>query len=197
MISHWLFVESEHAEHSAKDLAVIDDDGIHGVILRLEADMPLLLVEGLDRSGVIDQSNNNLAVMCSTLRMYKDTIPIEDTGIDHGLSANIQDERFTLGYHIGGNREVVLNILLREDWLSGSYIADDREADHLSTYHLEAVVADLNGTGLGRVSADVAVLLQSLQMGMHGRSGLQIHRLTDLTDGRGIASLQNLIFNII
>ena len=124
--------------------------------------MSLLLVEGLDRSGIIDQSYDNLAVMCSALRMYKDTISIEDTGIDHGLSANVQDERFSLGYHIGGNREVVLNILLREDRLSGSYIADDREAYHLGTYHLKAVVTDLNGTGFGRVSADVAVLLQCL-----------------------------------
>ena len=157
-----LFVESEHAEHSAKDLAVIDDDGIHGVILRLETDMSLFLIEGLNCSGIIDQSNNNLAVMCSALRMYKDTISIEDTGIDHGLSANVQDERVSLGYHIGGNREVVLNILLREDRLSGSYIADDREAYHLGTYHLKAVVTDLNGTGFGRVSADVAVLLQCL-----------------------------------
>ena len=139
-----LFVESEHAEHSAKDLAVIDDDGIHGVILRLETDMSLFLIEGLNCSGIIDQSNHNLTVMSSALRMYKDTISIEDTGIDHGLSANVQDERFSLGYHIGGNGEVVLNILLSEDRLSGSHIADHREADHLSTYHLEAVITDLN-----------------------------------------------------
>ena len=157
-----LFVESEHTKHSAKDLAVIDDDGIHGVILRLETDMSLLLVEGLDRSGIIDQSYDDLAVMCCVLSMYEDTVAVKNTGIDHGLSANVQDERVSLGYHIGGNREVVLNILLREDRLSGSYIADDREAYHLGTYHLKAVVTDLNGTGFGRVSADVAVLLQCL-----------------------------------
>ena len=157
-----LFVESEHAEHSAKDLAVIDDDGIHGVILRLETDMSLFLIEGLNCSGIIDQSNNNLAVMCCVLGMHEDTVAVKNTGIDHGLSANVQDERVSLGYHIGGNREVVLNILLREDRLSGSYIADDREAYHLGTYHLKAVVTDLNGTGFGRVSADVAVLLQCL-----------------------------------
>ena len=124
--------------------------------------MSLFLIEGLNCSGIIDQSYDNLAVMCCVLGMYEDTVAIEDTGIDHGLSANVQDERFSLGYHIGGNREVVLNILLSEDWLSGSYIADDREAYHLSTYHLKAVITDLNSTGLGRVSADVAVLLQSL-----------------------------------
>lgn len=126
-----LFVESEHAEHSAKDLAVIDDDGIHGVILRLETDMSLFLIEGLNCSGIIDQSNNNLAVMCCVLGMHEDTVAVKNTGIDHGLSANVQDERVSFGYHIGGNREVVLNILLREDRLSGSYIADDREAYHL------------------------------------------------------------------
>ena len=157
-----LFVESEHAEHSAKDLAVIDDDGIHSVVLRLETDMSLLLVEGLDRSGIIDQSYDDLAVMCCVLGMYEDTVAVKNTGIDHGLSANVQDERVSLGYHIGGNGEVVLNILLSEDRLSGSNIADDREAYHLGTYHLETVITDLNGTGFGRVSADVAVLLQCL-----------------------------------
>ena len=157
-----LFVESEHAEHSAKDLAIIHNDGIHSVILRLETDMSLLLIEGLDRSGIIDQSYHNLSVMCCVLSVYEDTVAVKNTGIDHGFPANIQDERFSLGNYIGGNGEVVLNILLREDRLSGSYIADDREADHLGTYHLKAVVTDLNGTGLGRVSADVAILLQCL-----------------------------------
>ena len=134
-----LFVESEHAEHSAKDLAVIDDDGIHGVILRLETDMSRLLVEGLDRSGIIDQSYDNLAVMCCVLGMDEDTVAVKNTGIDHGFSTNIQNEGFSLGNYIGGNGEVVLNILLSEDWLSGSNIADDREAYHLGTYHLNAI----------------------------------------------------------
>ena len=157
-----LSVKAEYAEHGAKDLTVIYNDRIHGIILRLETDMSFLLVECLDRSGIIDQSYHDLSVVCCVLGMYENTVSVKNTGIDHRFSANIQDEGFSLGYHIGGNGEVVLNILLREDRLSGSYIADDREADHLGTYHLEAVVADLNGTGLGRVSADVAVLLQSL-----------------------------------
>ena len=157
-----LSVKAEYTEHSAKDLAVIDDDGIHGVVLRLETDMSLLLVECLDRSGIINQSYDNLAVMCCVLSMYEDTVAVKNTGIDHGFSTNIQNEGFSLGNYIGGNGEVVLNILLSEDRLSGSNIADDREAYHLGTYHLETVITDLNGTGLGRVSADVAVLLQSL-----------------------------------
>lgn len=157
-----LICKAEYAEHGAKDLTVIYNDRIHGIILRLETDMSLLLVECLDRSGIIDQSYHNLSVVCCVLSMHEDTVSIEDTGIDHGFSTDVQDERFSLGDYIGGNGEVVLNILLREDRLSGSYIADDREANHLGTYHLEVDVADLNGTGLGRVSADVAVLLQSL-----------------------------------
>lgn len=157
-----LSVKAEYTEDSAKDLAVINDDGIHGVVLRLETDMSLLLVECLDRSGIINQSYDNLAVMCCVLSMYEDTVAVKNTGIDHGFSTNIQNEGFSLGNYIGGNGEVVLNILLSEDRLSGSNIADDREAYHLGTYHLETVITDLNGTGLGRISADVAVLLQSL-----------------------------------
>lgn len=72
-----LSVKAEYTKHSAKDLAVIDDDGIHGVVLRLETDMSLLLVECLDRSGIINQSYDNLAVMCCVLSMYEDTIAVK------------------------------------------------------------------------------------------------------------------------
>ena len=166
-----LLVETEYSEHRTENLTVIDNDGIHGVVLRLETDMSLLLIESLDGSGIIDQSYHDLTVIRCVLDMNEDTVTVENTGIDHGFSANIQNEGFSFGYHIGGNGEVVLNILLREDRLSGGYIADDREANHLGTYHLEAVVADLNGTGLGGVSADIAVLLLCLQMRMNGRGG--------------------------
>ena len=74
-----LSVKAEYTEHSAKDLAVIDDDGIHGVVLRLETDMSLLLVECLDRSGIINQSYDNLAVMCCVLSMYEDTVAVKNT----------------------------------------------------------------------------------------------------------------------
>ena len=158
-----LSVKAEYTEHSAKDLAVINDDGIHGVVLRLETDMSLLLIESLDGSGIIDQGHNDLSVIRRVLDMNEDTVTVENTGIDHGLSADIQNEGFSLGNYIGGNGEVVLNILLSEDRLSGSNIADDREAYHLGRYHLGTVITDLNGRGLGRISADVAVFLQIIQ----------------------------------
>ena len=157
-----LLVETEYSEHRTENLTVIDNDRIHGIILRLETDMSLLLIESLDGSGIIDQGHNDFTVIRCVLDMNEDTVTVENTGIDHGLSADIQNEGFSLGYYIGGNREVVLNVLFGQNRLPGSNITDHGEADHLGTHHLEAVVADLNGTGLGRVSADVAVLLQSL-----------------------------------
>ena len=117
--------------------------------------MSLLLIESLDGSGIIDQGHNDLTVIRCVLDMNEDTVTVENTGIDHGLSADIQNEGFSLGYYIGGNREVVLNVLFGQNRLPGSNITDHGEADHLGTHHLEVVVADLNGTGLGRVSADV------------------------------------------
>ena len=154
-----LLVETEYSEHRAENLAVIDNNGIHGVVLRLETDMSLLLIESLDSSGIIDQGNNDLTIIRRVLDMNEDTVTVENTCIDHGLTADIQYKGFSLGDHIGGNWEVVLNILLGQDGLSGSNITDHGQADHLSTYHLEAVIADLNGTGLSRVSADITVLL--------------------------------------
>ena len=166
-----LSVKAEYTEHGAKDLTVIYNDRIHGVVLRLETDMSLLLIESLDGGGIIDQGHNDLTVIRCVLDMNEDTVTVENTGIDHGLSADIQNEGFSLGYYIGGNREVVLNVLFGQNRLPGSNITDHGEAEHLGTHHLEAVVADLNGTGLGGVSADIAVLLQCLQMRMNGRGG--------------------------
>ena len=39
-----LSVKAEYTEHGAKDLTVIYNDRIHGVVLRLETDMSLLLL---------------------------------------------------------------------------------------------------------------------------------------------------------
>ena len=72
-----LSVKAEYAEHGAKDLTVIYNDRIHGIILRLETDMSLLLVECLDRSGIIDQSYHNLSVMCCVLGMYENTVSVK------------------------------------------------------------------------------------------------------------------------
>lgn len=46
--------QTEDTEYLSQDLAVLDNDGIHGVVLGLQADVVLLLVEGLDSCGVVD-----------------------------------------------------------------------------------------------------------------------------------------------
>ena len=92
-----LLVETEYSEHRTENLTVIDNDGIHGVVLRLETDMSLLLIESLDGSGIIDQGHNDLSVIRRVLDMNEDTVTVENTGIDHGLSADIQNEGFSLG----------------------------------------------------------------------------------------------------
>jgi len=104
----------------------------------------------------------------------------KDTGIDHRLAVDPESVGFAGGNVLCGNREVGIDVLLGQDGLAGSDSSYHGERDHLGADHLEAVVTDLDRPGLCGIPADIAVLFQSLQMGMDGRSGTEIDRRTDL-----------------
>ena len=147
---------------------MINDNGIHGIVLGLQTDIAVLLVEGLDGRLILDQSDYDLTVSCSITGVDKQKISVEDTDVDHGISAHPKGKAVTGGDDLRGDREVVLNVLLCQDRLSGSYVSDDRKRSHFRPDHLETVVADLDRAGLGRVSSNIAVSLERVQMRVHG-----------------------------
>ena len=159
--------------------------------------MSVLPVEGLNGSRVIDQRNHNIAIVGCIAGIHKNTVSAENAGIDHRLTANLQNEGFPFRNILCRNRIILLNILLCKNRLSGRNVADYRNADHLRANHLKTVITDLNSTRLRRVTTDISILLQGLEMRVNGRGRLQIHCLTDLANGGRVAPFQNFIFNIV
>ena len=172
--------KTENAEDLAQDRAVVHDDGSHGIVFGLETDVAVFLIEGLYGGFLAYQSHDDLSVLAGLAGVYKDQIAVKDTGIDHGLAVDPESVGFAGGNVLCGNGEVGIDVLLGQDGLTGSNSSYHGDRDHLGAYHLEAVVTDLNRPGLCGISADIAVLFQSLQMGMDGRSGTEIDRRTDL-----------------
>ena len=98
---------------------------------------------------------------------------------------------------VGRDREITLNVLLGENRLTGGNAADDGDGDILRAGHLETVIQDLDRTCLRGVTADVAVLLQRVEVRMDGRRGAQMHGLAYLADRRRITLPQDLALQII
>lgn len=131
---------SEYPDDSvdlAEDLAGINDDGIHGVVLGLESDVIVLFVEGLDRCGIINECNNHFTVLRGTLLTDDDAVAAEDTGIYHGIPLDIEHEGLALGKLGCGEREVLNDIVIGKKRLTRSDIAVYRNAGHLGAHHLE------------------------------------------------------------
>ena len=73
-----LFHHAEYTEYLSENLTVVDDDWLHLVVLWLQADAVLLLVEALHGGGVVNQGNNDLAVLCGIAAVHEDKIAVHD-----------------------------------------------------------------------------------------------------------------------
>lgn len=156
------------AEYLAQNDAGIDDNRLHLVVLRLQADVSVLLVESLDGGRIVDECNYNLAVLCSLAAVDEYEVAIVDTNIDHGIAVYLEDKRIPCGNVLRRYWEIALNVLLCKDGLTGRNLPDNRERCRVGANHIKSIVADLNSTGLGGIAADIAILLQRLQMRMNG-----------------------------
>ena len=81
-----LLKKAEHTKYFAENFTVIHDNGIHGIIFRLKTVMSVLLVECLNRSRIIYQSDNHITVFRISLTLYKNRISTEDSGISGSVS---------------------------------------------------------------------------------------------------------------
>ena len=79
----FLSENSDNSVNLAQNLAIINDYGIHGIVLGLETDMVIFLIIGFYGCGIIDKSNNHFAVLRSALLADDDSVAAEDAGIYH------------------------------------------------------------------------------------------------------------------
>ena len=53
---------SKNPKHPSKNLTIINNDRIHGVIFRLKADMAVLLIIGLNGSGIVNKRYYHVSI---------------------------------------------------------------------------------------------------------------------------------------
>ena len=190
-------IEAEQTDHNSEDRTVFNNDRIHGIVLRLETEMTVLLVEGLDRSGIVDKSYNNIAVRSVLLLAHENAVTVKDTGVDHAVALDSEKEGLGVRHVLGRDRKIINDMFGSEDRLSCGNSTYDGHVHHLAVGQPERVVDDLNAAGLRRVPADIAVLLQRLKVRVHRGCGAKINGRADVAHRRRISLLEDLILNVI
>ena len=70
-----LNAKADKADDLTENLNIISDNRIHGIILRLQTDMPLFPIEGLNRGGIFNESHNDIPVARIRTALHKNLIP--------------------------------------------------------------------------------------------------------------------------
>ena len=73
-------------DHFAEDGELVTVNGVHVVVLRLEAETVRLFVEGLDRGLVLEEGDDLVAVFGIRGLLDEDDVPVQDAGIDQRFS---------------------------------------------------------------------------------------------------------------
>src|SRR2546428_13986137 len=121
----------DHRDGDAFDGDVACVDGLQVGILGLQPDAVLFFEEPLDRGLIINERDYDLTVRRRRLASYNQEVSVVDAGVDHAVAANVQDETLIRAAQIHSEGEVVFDVLLRENRLSGGNVADHRDRDHL------------------------------------------------------------------
>ena len=143
-------------------------------------------------SLVGDAGHHDVTLLRVGLLADHDEVALDDAGVDHRVALDPQHEQRAGAGEVLGQRVELLDVLLGQDTGAGGHVADqghvaDRPGvhDHLG----RRVVADLDGPGLGRVAAQVALALEHGQVGVDGRGGGEADRLADLAHRRRVAAV--------
>ena len=166
-------------------------------VFRQEPDLPVAAGETLHCGLVLQQRHHDLAVLSGFLLVDHYQITGENACVQHGLAPNTQGEKLPVPT-LGVEGDIIVNALLRQDGCTGGHIAQYRyPAGSIGCLlHRRDLLRDGGGIrplhqgqgpALAPVLAQVAQLLQMLNMKMHGGGGLQPHGLADFPDGGRIA----------
>ena len=158
--------------------------------------MICLPVEGLHSRGILHEGHNHISVPRGLALLDNDGVPVENAGVYHGISLHLQHKALLVRHKFHRNRKIGLYVFHSQNRLASGHLPDDGNIDDLPAGQIEIVVYNLNSPGLRRIPADIAVLLQRLQVRVNGRSRLQIHGFADIADRRGIALINDLGFYI-
>ena len=74
---------TKHRNNLASNRAIRSDDRIHRGVLRLKPNMVLLLVEALHGCPIVDDGDNDIAVISNWLLLNDHIIAVIDACLDH------------------------------------------------------------------------------------------------------------------
>src|SRR5258706_2804730 len=126
----WRPSSAEQADHAADDADKADvaghDRGV-GRVLGHQLDVAVAALEALDSRVAVDHGDHDRAVGRFLLGADKDHVAVEDAGVDHAFAPHAEQEVAVLG-DLGGQEDVVLDVLLGQDGTAGAYGAADGHA---------------------------------------------------------------------
>src|SRR5690606_17432427 len=194
----WRGAGSEPAQHRHDpavdpDLVGVELHRLEAGVRRLEHDLAVAPVEGLDRRLVArDAGHHDVPRVGGRLRPADDVVAVEDAGLDHRVAPDPEHEQLALAGEVDGEGEQLLDVLLRQDVGAGGDVAHEGHVAHgpaLGRRVGVRVPPDLEGPGRGGVAPEVAPALQGGEVGVHGGGGGEADGLADLAHRRRVAVL--------
>src|SRR5262245_59024975 len=183
---------AEDSDHLAEDLDVLRVDGLEGVVLRLEPDAAFLAEEALEgrlvgRLVVAGQSHHDVAVARVLPPLDDRNVPVEDACVDHRVALDAEEELLPALRERLGDREIVLDVLVREQGPACGDLADERELVHVGRRLSLGLAVELDRARLRRIALEETCALEVREVRMHRRGRREADRLTDLTNRRRVA----------
>ena len=151
--------------------------------------MTLLLIEGLDGGFVLDQCNNDLAVVGNGGLAGDDDITVENAGIDHTLAFDMQGEQLVGLIAVGTEGNVALDLLHSEDGLTGGNGAEQRNIEGL----VVLIRSKTDGTVQILTAGEQTFFLQLFEVTMDGGGGFDGEIGANLPDRRRYALGDTLV----
>ena len=167
--------------HQADDLAencdLVNNDRCKRVVLRLQTEVAVFFVEGFDRCFVVDQGNDHIAVFRDRRTFGDDDVAVEDPGVQHAFTADMQGEQGLILGSVAGIGYVGFHLLHSKDRQTGG---DSSQQRHMLQPVALADKADR--TFMQRVAGDVAFFFQRVQQMLHSGGGRYAAGFADLCE---------------
>ena len=150
---------AEQSDHLAEDLHMVCDDGLHGIIFRLKAVMPVFLEESFDGGGIFYEGYDDIVILSGRSFLDDHHVTVIDADVDHAVAFHMEHKGVFGANKLRKHGKVVFNVLSSDDRLSCSDGSHYRNVHYLASRELEVIVYDLNGSWLRRISSNIALAL--------------------------------------
>src|SRR3954452_19396795 len=111
-----------------RDAVGVELDRLEAGVGRGQDDLAALAGVGLDGALFAGKAgDDDVALLGRGLRSGDDVVAVEDAGVDHRVAPYAEHEQVAVASEVGGQRQQLLDVLLREDVGSGGDVAHERD----------------------------------------------------------------------